>query len=176
MVCNVSNNESNRLHRKQSIRHLYCRCSIRIYSADSGSAYLNFRYGNEGEPGPSEPTFQVDLTTGWDISEKFYFGFNGTYLDSDGSGFYGAAIYPQFQATESFALGLRGEYFNQFVDSDAIDDVDVTAFTLTGSYDVGSLTFKPEIRLDSSDDAFVNKDLEATSSLSSFVLGAIYKF
>ncbi|WP_299257311.1 outer membrane beta-barrel protein [uncultured Aquimarina sp.] len=146
------------------------------YAADNGSAYLNFRYGNEGEPGPSEPTFQVDLTTGWDLSEKFYLGFNGTYLDTDGSGFYGAAIYPQFQATESFAIGLRGEYFNQFVDSDVIDDVDVTAITLTGSYAVGDLTFKPEFRIDSSDDAFINKDLEASSSLSSFVLGAIYKF
>ncbi|WP_343913376.1 outer membrane beta-barrel protein [Aquimarina litoralis] len=146
------------------------------YSADSGSAYLNFRYGNEGEPGPSEPTFQVDLTTGWDVSDKFYLGFNGTYLDTDGSGFYGAAIYPQFQLVDSFALGLRGEYFNTFVDTDGVDDVDVTAITLTGSYDIGNLTFKPEFRLDSSEDAFLDKDLEATSSLSSFVLGAIYKF
>ncbi|KAA1246035.1 porin [Aquimarina sp. RZ0] len=146
------------------------------YAADGGSAYLNFRYGNEGDPGPVEPTFQVDLTTGWDLSEKFYLGFNGTYLDTDGDGFYAAAFYPQFQATESFAIGLRGEYFNVFVDDDAVDDVDITAITLTGSYDVGNLTFKPEFRIDSSDDAFVDSDLQATSSLSSFVLGAIYKF
>ncbi|WP_025742592.1 outer membrane beta-barrel protein [Aquimarina pacifica] len=146
------------------------------YSNDSGSAYLNFRYGNEGLPGPSEPTFQADLTTGWDVSEDFYFGFNGTYLDTDGEGFYGAAIYPQYQTSETFALGLRGEYFNVFSGVDGVDDVDVTAITLTGSYEVGSLTFKPEFRIDSSDDAFLDKDLEVTNSLSSFVLGAIYSF
>ncbi|MDY8134143.1 outer membrane beta-barrel protein [Aquimarina sp. 2201CG5-10] len=146
------------------------------YTVDNGSAYLNFRYGNEGAPGPSEPTFQADLTTGWDIDESFFLGFNGTYTDTDGSGFYGAALYPQYKTSEKFALGLRGEYFNVFTDVDAIDDVDVIAVTLTGSYDVGDLTLKPELRIDSSDDAFVNKDLETSSNLSSFVLGAIYKF
>ena len=50
--------------------------------------YLNFLYG---------PQFQVDLTTGFDISDSFYLGVNGTYFidnDTDGS-FYGVAIYPQ---------------------------------------------------------------------------------
>lgn len=152
------------------------------YSADGGSAYLNFRYGNEGFPGAVDPTFQVDLTTGWDLSEDFYLGFNGTYLstslqgDDESFGFYGAAIYPQYQASESFAIGLRGEYFNLYFNEDGIDDQDVTAVTLTGSYEVGSLTFKPEFRLDSSDGAFVDKDLMSSDSLTSFVLGAIYSF
>ncbi len=159
------------------------------YAADNGSAYLNFRYGNEGEPGEVGPTFQVDLTTGWDLAESFYLGVNATYLttedqgDADASGFYGVALYPQFKATEKFSIGLRGEYFAEFeegvgaLETDADGDGSVFAATLTGSYDVGNLTLKPELRLDStSEDTFPNNDGEGTKSLSSFVLGAIYKF
>ena len=49
--------------------------------------YLNFIYGFQ---------FQVDLTTGFDITDSFYLGLNATYFkdnDTDGS-FYGVAIYP----------------------------------------------------------------------------------
>ncbi len=168
------------------------------YSADNGSAYLNFRYGNEGEPGQVGPTFQADLTTGWDVSDKFYLGVNATYLttedqgDGDASGFYGVALYPQYKATSNFSIGLRGEFFAQFngglvvVDGTDVsspfgvdDELDGTVFatTITGSYDIGNLTLKPELRLDStSEDSFLDNDGDATKSLSSFVLGAIYKF
>ncbi|WP_299606528.1 porin [uncultured Aquimarina sp.] len=160
------------------------------YAVDNGSAYLNFRYGNEGEPGLVGPTFQVDLTTGWDLSEKFYLGVNTTYLttedqgDADASGFYGVALYPQVKATDNFSIGLRGEYFSVFngglvdvVGLDGEGDGSVIAATLTGSYDIGDLTLKPELRLDStSEDFFTDNDGDATKSLSSFVLGAIYKF
>ncbi|RZT00212.1 porin [Aquimarina brevivitae] len=167
------------------------------YSGETGSAFLNFRYGNEGEPGAVGPTFQADLTTGWDLTESFYLGINGTYLstepqgDGDASGFYGIALYPQLKTSESFTIGLRGEYFAQyngglvfadgggFISPIAFDnegDGDVIAITLTGSYDVGDLTLKPEFRLDSSEDVFLDKDDEVTSTLASFVVGAIYKF
>ncbi len=54
-----------------------------------------------------------------------------------------------------------------------VEDSDVFAITLTGNVTVGEyLTFIPEIRLDSaSDDAFINNDLEASKSLSSFLVG-----
>ncbi len=159
------------------------------YSVDNGSAFLNFRYGNEGEPGEVGPTFQADLTTGWDLTEDFYLGINGTYLstepqeDGDASGFYGVALYPQYKTSEKFTLGLRGEYFAEFeggvgaLTTDAEGEGSVFAATLTGSYDIGNLTLKPELRLDStSEDTFPDNDGEATKSLSSFVLGAIYKF
>ncbi|WP_109298935.1 porin [Aquimarina sp. AU474] len=160
------------------------------YSADNGSAFLNLRYGNEGEPGEVGPTFQADLTTGWDLDEDFYLGVNATYLstepqeDGDASGFYGVALYPQYKTSEKFTLGLRGEYFSVYnggltgvVGLDTEGDGDVIAATLTGSYDIGDLTLKPELRLDStSEDFFIDNDSEATKSLSSFVLGAIYKF
>ncbi|UZO80923.1 porin [Aquimarina sp. ERC-38] len=174
------------------------------YSADSGSAYLNFRYGNEGLPGEVDPTFQVDLTTGWDVSDSFYLGVNTTYLstgaqedDADASGFYGFALYPQIKTSESFTIGLRGEYFNQYnfglTSFDGAGDVDFTptaineegdgsvfAATLTGSYEIGSLTFKPELRFDTmSEDVipvFIDNDFESSDNLFSFVLGAVYSF
>ena len=168
------------------------------YTGDKGSAFLNFRYGNEGEPGEVGPTFQTDLTTGWDVATDFYLGINATYLstepqgDGDASGFYGIALYPQFKTSEAFTIGLRGEYFAQYngglifddgagglispVAFDAEGDGDVIALTLTGSYDIGDLTFKPELRFDSSEDVFLDKDGEVSSSLASFVVGAIYKF
>lgn len=160
------------------------------YAVDNGSAYLNFRYGAEGDlAGNVGPTFQVDLTTGWDVSEKFYLGVNGTYLSTepqgtgDASGFYGIALYPQIKTSEKFTIGLRGEYFSEYnfalgaVGVDAEGDGSVIAATLTGSYEVGDLTFKPELRLDStSEESFIDADFEPTKSLTSFVLGAIYKF
>ncbi|WP_282086315.1 porin [Aquimarina algiphila] len=160
------------------------------YSTDSGSAFLNFRYGNEGDTDEVDPTFQVDLTTGWDVSEDFYLGINTTYLsiepqgDGDASGFYGVALYPQYKTSEKFTIGLRGEYFSVYnggltgvIGLDSENDGDVIAATLTGSYAIGDLTLKPELRLDSaSEDSFLDNDREATKSLSSFVLGAIYKF
>jgi hypothetical protein len=50
---------------------------------------------------------------------------------------------------------------------------------LTGSFSIENLTIKPEIRLDSfGNDAepFFDNDLDATSSLASFTLAAIYSF
>ena len=159
------------------------------YTGDNGSAFLNFRYGNEGEPGEVGPTFQADLTTGWDLTEDFYLGINGTYLstepqdDGDTSGFYGIALYPQLKTSESFTIGLRGEYFSEYnfalgaIGLDTEGDGSVIAATLTGSYEIGNLILKPELRLDSaSEDTFFDNDLELTKSLSSFVIGAIYKF
>jgi len=167
------------------------------YSNDNGSAYLNFRYGDEAQEEevaaiPLEfnaTVFQADLTTGWDVSEDFYVGFNGTILtrqEADNGfpagGFIGAALYPQYSFSDAFALGLRGEYFSRNIDVDGVDDSSVIATTLTAQYKVGNLTIIPEFRLDSTDednpvdDAFTDNDGMPTGSLSSFVIGAVYSF
>jgi hypothetical protein len=146
------------------------------YSNDTGSAYLNILYGEQA-PNTSAK-FQIDLTTGWDITPVFYLGLNTTY-SSNGEGFYGAAFYPQFKTTENFALGLRAEYFEEMEDGGPVYGAGVKTydFTLTGNYTVGSLTIKPELRLDSvSEDVFINTDLESTNKLSSFILAAVYVF
>ena len=147
------------------------------YSNDSGSAYLNLIYGEQAPD--SEATFQIDLTTGWDITSAFYLGLNTTYNTTDGAGFYGAALYPQIKASENFALGLRAEYFKELEDGGPVYGADVSTvdFTLTGNYSVGNLSIKPELRLDSvSENVFIDRDLAPTDNLSSFILAVVYAF
>lgn len=135
--------------------------------------YLNLYYDNKEVLG-----FEIDYTGGFDLSEDFFLGINAAYQDNDGSGFYGAALYPQLAASEDFSIGLRGELFG-FHDNDVDDLPSVFAATLTGSYTVDNLIIKPEIRLDSWKNDFepyLNNDSELSNSLSAFTLAAIYSF
>ncbi|MFK2818542.1 outer membrane beta-barrel protein [Flavobacteriaceae sp. LMIT009] len=135
--------------------------------------YLNLYYDNKEVLG-----FEIDYTGGFDLSEDFFLGINAAYQDNDGSGFYGAALYPQLAASDNFSIGLRGELFG-FHDSDVDDLPSVFAATLTGSYTVDNLIIKPEIRLDSWNNDFepyLNNDSELSNSLSAFTLAAIYSF
>jgi hypothetical protein len=135
--------------------------------------YLNFL--------TDDGAYEIDFTGGFDLSESFFLGINAAYYDNDGVGFAGGALYPQYATSDSFTLGLRGEYFVENGDFGAIgtgvEDSSVFAATLTGSYSIDNFTIKPELRLDSSsDDAFIDTDLMPKKSLSSFVLAAIYAF
>lgn len=132
--------------------------------------YLNFLYDDAGLG------FEIDYTGGFDLSEDFFLGINAAYADNAGEGFVGAAIYPQLATSDTFTIGLRGEYFG--IRSDSVsDDPNVFAATLTGSLIIDDLIIKPELRLDSwNEDMYINSDLEPSKSLSSFVLAAIYKF
>ncbi|MEB2778269.1 porin [Algoriphagus sp. D3-2-R+10] len=183
------------------------------YSTDAGSTYLNFVYGDQDGrldvdnggliPGETSMgnTFQVDLTTGFNVSDAVYLGVNTTYnttssgeifsgsdvqdTDGDGSGFYGFAGYLQATTSEKFALGLRGEYFSVFngglegvVGVDGNGDGNVFAVTLSGNAKVHkNLTLIPELRLDSmGEDFFMNKDMNPSKSLASFMLAAVFAF
>jgi len=141
--------------------------------------FLNFLYSQGG--------FEVDYTGGFDLSEEFFLGINAAHYsaEDDGGSFTGAALYPQYAVSETFSLGLRGEYFmtGDFfgdvsgIGSDADGDGSVLALTLTGSATIGNLILKPEIRLDSSaEDAFIDTDLAPTGSLASVLFAAIYSF
>lgn len=128
--------------------------------------------------------FEIDYTGGFDLSETFYLGLNAAFFDgADDTGFAGVAVYPQLSTSDSFQIGLRGEFFTETGDFGAIgtgvEDSSVFAATLTGSYSVGNLMIKPELRLDSaSDDSanFLDNDLAPQKSLSSFLIAAIYSF
>lgn len=134
--------------------------------------YLNFYYDDKEILG-----FEVDYTGGFDLSEDFFLGINAAYQDNDGSGFYGAALYPQFATSDAFSLGLRGDYFGLHGDANPAEE-SVLALTLTGSLDVENLTIKPEIRLDSWSDnmPYVDSDGAASDNLAAFTLAAIYSF
>ena len=142
------------------------------------NTYLNAIYGKQDTS--SEATFQIDLTAGYDLSEKFYLGVNTTYNETDGSGFYGVALYPQYNFGKLTA-GVRAEYFNTTGDiiktsGNSIEyyltDVDIIGLTTTLDYAIDNLNLKLEYRLDkSSQIAFEQKD-----NLSSIVLAAVYSF
>jgi hypothetical protein len=191
------------------------------HSSDAGGVWLNFIYGDQdgnlesdddafvfdedGNPigfnSSSGSLFQVDLTTGWNLTEKFYLGVNTTYQtvgageafisegtledsDGDASTFMGFALYPKITLSESFALGLRAEYFSVtnghlggIFGLDADDKGSIMEFTLSGNYKVGGLTFIPEFRIDqAAEDSFLNSKGEATNMMPSLNLAAVYKF
>lgn len=179
-------------------------------TTDAGGVWLNVIYGDQdgklkkGQVSPGESStgslFQVDLTTGWNLSEKFYLGLNTTMqsvaagefadtnsdiqdADGDAATFMGVALYPKITLSESFALGLRAEYLSVteghlgIIATDAEGKGNVMEFTLSGNYKVGGLTFIPEFRIDmTSEDSFANKDGEATNMMPTFNLAAVYKF
>jgi hypothetical protein len=135
--------------------------------------YLNLYY-DSGEHGGLG--FEIDYTGGFDVSDDFFLGINAAYNDNDGSGFYGAALYPQLATSDSFSVGLRGEYFGLHGDGDDLPSVFAT--TLTGSYTIENLILKPEIRLDSWSNSmpYIDNDGVAADNLAAFTLAAIYTF
>lgn len=147
-----------------------------------GGAYLNFLFDDD--------FFQADLTAGWDLSDSFYLGVNGTYATDN---FFGAALYLQTAISDDFSLGLRGEYFSDegvgalpFLDADGDGFLGATELaagsaidlTLSANYSVGSLTFIPEFRVDLYDeDVIVPETGEAgQGALASFLVAAVYAF
>ncbi|WP_027137902.1 outer membrane beta-barrel protein [Gaetbulibacter saemankumensis] len=136
--------------------------------------FLNLYYDSGENDGLG---FEIDYTGGFDLADSFFLGINGAYNDNDGAGFYGAALYPQYSFTDSWSLGLRGEYFG-YHDKDADDLPSVFAATLTGSYTLENLIIKPEVRLDSwsNDMPYIDNDGMASDNLAAFTLAAIYSF
>ncbi len=113
---------------------------------------------------------QIDFTGGIDITDGFFLGVNATSYKDEGGEWSGVALYPQLTVSDSFALGLRYENF------DIKETNTFSSFTITGSFESGNLTIKPEIRIDSADEKVSTWSADGDDSLSSFVLAAIYSF
>jgi len=183
------------------------------YENDNGGTWLNLLYGDQdgkldedfdlstGETSAGT-TFQVDLTTGYNVTDSLYLGLNATYLttsagevyngsaiidaDGDAAGFYGLAGYIQGSTSEKFSLGARLEYFSVFNDGGSAittdpssGDGNVFALTLSGNIKpMKNLTLIPELRLDtaSEESNFINRSLNPSKSLSSFLLAAVFSF
>lgn len=138
------------------------------YSGKGVSAYLNFLDG-------SVSGTIVDLTATFQLSEKFKLGLNAADFSNEGDvGYSGLALYPSYAVSDTFALGLRGEYFDF---KEGSGDTSVTAFTLSANLKAGGLTFIPEFRLDSaSDEVFNDSNLASTKSASQVALAVVYGF
>ena len=128
-----------------------------------------------------EDYFQLDYTGGFDLSDSFFMGINATTATLAGdTGFAGVALYPQLTTSDSFAIGLRGEFFSETDGFGALvsdGDADNFSLTLTGSYTAGNFIFKPEFRIDSaSSKIFAISPTKSADSLASFLVAAIYSF
>jgi hypothetical protein len=142
------------------------------YSTDATSVYLNTII--------ADGFFQGDITAGITLSEKAYLGLNAT---SASDNFTGAAAYLQLATSDMVKLGVRGEYFQDKGLGLLGFDETVFAATLSANIAIENLTLIPEFRLDSfSQDDYVITDAsnvlnpKTASSLSSFVLAAVYSF
>lgn len=180
--------------------------------SDKGGVWLNFLYGDQDGTldkdvaAPLDASagnlLQGDITLGYNLTEKFYLGFNasvqsiatGEEVDTNGdiisttgdpSSFYGFAVYPKVTLSDAFAIGLRAEYFSttnsHFADPiiglNADGDGSVMEFTLSANYKTGDLTLIPEFRIDkTSEDSFVSDSGSAKNLLPSINLAAVYKF
>jgi len=125
-------------------------------------SYLNVLYGKQDSI--SKPTFQIDLTSGYDLSDKMYLGFNATSSKTDSLGFYGVALYPQYTFNK-LTTGVRAEYFSD-------KEINILNLTTTLSYQLENLSLKLEHRFDKSD----TNMFEQKNNLSSILLAAVYSF
>ncbi len=152
-----------------------------IYFApvDGWDIYLNFITGS---PSGTE----IDLTTGWQITDGFYLGLNAadyTASGTDAGGFSGVALYPQLSISDAFDVGVRYEYFKtkEYKNGDltTVASENVNAITLTANLHAGPLTIIPEFRIDGGSDEFFYSDAsgnDMTKSASQFLIAAVYAF
>lgn len=190
------------------------------YATDAGSAYLNLLYGDQDGNTKSKdldpvttfisgdtvtsanPLFQADLTTGWNLGEKFYLGFNASYNGTAGTktlasdsvkivetkttksnGFYGVALYPRIAFSDNFTLALRAEYFAEMNGGygalkayDIDGKASVVELTVSPNFKVGKLTIIPELRYDGYSEKWIPKDGKAQKSIISALVAAVYAF
>ena len=161
--------------------------------AEGWNLYVNWLGSDEGVDEKSYYSI-FDLTTSYQITEKFLLGVNAAYGTQDKKTWGGAAVYTQLSVSDKFGLGARYEYFDNkdgaraLVNFDKNDDpvgVSVNSFTLTGNVIISdNLLFKPEFRLDSYTkpasavgSQFEDKDGDFTKNSQSTFGGAlIFKF
>ena len=142
---------------------------LSLSPAEGWSAYLNVVTGK-----PSGTI--LDLTTSYQITDKFKLGLNlADYDAATTGGFSGGALYAQYGV-----IGVRAESFKAKAGSGytfIAADESVLGLTFSANLKSGGLTFIPEFRIDNgSADMFVKEDGSATKSASQFSLSAVYAF
>lgn len=133
--------------------------------------YFNLAYGADGFG--FKDVLYLDYTGGFNASESFYVGINTAYANSSDAdaGYYGAALYLESTISDTFALGLRPEYFTATAGS---ADASVLALTLTGSTTLSeSLKVITEVRYDGSDEILL---IGGKDSVTGLTVAAVYSF
>jgi hypothetical protein len=159
-----------------------------VSPAEGWNVYVNWLGSDEGVDEKSYYSI-FDLTTSYQITEKFLLGVNAAYGTQSDLSWGGAAIYAQASLSDKFGLGARYEYFDNKDGARALLNragmgTSVNSFTLTGNVIISdNLLFKPEFRLDSYAKSaaglaqFEDKDGKYTKDSQSTFGGAlIFKF
>jgi hypothetical protein len=162
-----------------------------VSPAEGWNLYLNWLGSDEGVTEKSYYSI-FDLTTSYQITDKFLLGLNAAYGTQDKKSWGGAALYAQVAFTDKFGLGARYEYFDNTSGIRGLknpsrpnEGTSVNSFTLTGNVTISeNLLFKPEFRLDSyakgigaEGEQFEDSDGKFTkSSQSTFGAALIFKF
>ncbi|WP_374756598.1 porin [Dyadobacter bucti] len=172
------------------------------------NVYLNFINSNEANMDsvgntPDAHYRVFDITTSYQITEKFLLGVNAAYGSqkgeyqgyagpADSQSWGGFAVYANTALTENFGIGARYEYFNNDNGVRGVLTADgagtsVNSVTLTGNISLadGHILVKPEFRLDAypkvagstESQQFQDSDGNWTkNSQTTFGLAFIYKF
>lgn len=143
-----------------------------VSPASGWNLYLNGIVSNEANPDslgntPSASYGVLDLTTTYQITEKFFMGLNAaigsqkgdyqgyTFTDKATS-WGGVALYTNYAVSSNFGLGARYEYFDNKGGARLLRNrlgagTSVNSITFTGNITAadGHLLIKPEIRVDS---------------------------
>jgi len=142
-----------------------------ISPAEGWNLYLNWIGSNESSAGKDSTGYfsLFDLTTTYQVTEKFFVGLNAAYGTQKGdyqggTPFYekaqswgGVAFYSNLSFTDFAGIGIRAEYFDntsgvRFLRNNLADTgTDVFSFTITPNFTLadGLLMLKPELRFDS---------------------------
>jgi hypothetical protein len=136
--------------------------------------YLNFIYGGVDGSGITDNIF-LDYTGGFDLSDSLFLGLNAAYSNSSDAdaGYQGVALYLQNTFSDTFALGLRPEFFTY---TSGAGDTSVSAFTLTARTSLTeNLKLITDLRFDNSDD-FIIEAFPTEKSVTALTIAAVYSF
>jgi hypothetical protein len=142
-------------------------------------AYLNVISSNESGS-------EIDLTATYQVTDKLMLGLNtakrttGKLFDEeDGAGlnFNGLALYTNYAFSESFALGFRGETY-QDEDGGILGEMKsrTNAYTISANIGSGPLKLIPEIRFDKSNEKIFMDGETPVDSFAQFLVAAVFAF
>jgi len=134
--------------------------------------YFNLAYGADGFG--EKDVLYLDYTGGFDLGDSFFVGINAAYANSEDAdaGYQGFALYLQNTFSDTFALGLRPEFFTA---TSGDGDSSVTAFTLSGNTSLSeSLKLITELRYDTSGDDVIF--VGGKDNASGLTIAAVYSF
>ena len=133
--------------------------------------YFNLAYGADGFG--DKDVLYLDYTGGFDLSDSFFFGINAAYANSNDAdaGYQGIALYLENTMSDTFALGLRPEFFQT---TSGAGDASIFALSLTGSTQLDeNLKLITELRYDSSDDVML---IGGEDKVTGLTIAAVYSF